>query len=149
MALTDVLHISNYKSKLKFTVGFENKSGGIEGTVEKIFDKQFDAGTSWKKNWNEILKGSAYNDGITYIVAAIIGSDILAYVGKTVHTLTKRYSGGVTGGLGLVFNSYEKNAQSILECTLYNASSPALVEGWCYQLLLNSGITLANKQDPN
>ncbi len=149
MTFTNVLGLTLGRDE-KFQATFAGRSGGLEGVVRTIYDKRFDGGRSAEAIWDAIKDVDRVSDGITYVIGVINGGASLAYVGKTTQTLAKRYAGGRTGGLKAVFDYYQENiGTSFMECTLYNTSNAAFIEGWCYQLLHDHGIRLTNIQDPN
>jgi hypothetical protein len=139
---------------LNLKVGTENKyavsmngNASIEGIAMCITDDRFPQGTSSHDAWEHILKLSGTNDAIVYVARVLKGSQQRAYVGKTLTTFSKRYPKGATGGLLKVFDFYDP--KDILDCTLYNVSHPALVELWCYQILLDKKFSVTNIQDPS
>ena len=131
-----------------FEAHVNNRRGGLQGKIQMVLDKSYTAKSS-ADIWDDVAESSANNDSITYICVAYSGSSALAYVGKTLNTMAKRYPKGPAGGLGLVFAFYEHGKYERIDWALYNNSHPALIEGWCYQLLVDQKIPLANQQDPS
>lgn len=130
-----------------YALGVDGKES-ISGTIVCIMDVRFKEGTSFTDAWTQILQASDTNDGIAYVVNVIKSSKQWAYVGKTLGAFKNRYPSGPTGGLEEVFKSYNPK-DSMLECALYNASHPALIEGWCYQILAAKKYSVTNIQDPS
>lgn len=144
----NVLNVRKNKS-VTYNLGLLRKEHhAIQGTLMCISDIRFQ-GMSKIDIWNTILAQNSVNDSIIYIITVTRGSKQLTYVGKTLNTLKKRYPAGPTGGLKLVFDLFREGTDDMLDCVLYNASHPALVELWCYQILVNRRINLANYQDPS
>ena len=138
--------------KLNSTVGYNlrldnSQFNSIQGLITCICNQRFE-GMTQADIWSRIREINDVNDSIIYIITATRGRDQITYVGKTLNTLHRRYPNGPTGGLKLVFDLYNKGG-AMLDCVLYNASHPALVELWCYQILVDKGINLANRQDPS
>jgi hypothetical protein len=133
--------------KNKYAVSMNDKAS-IEGAAMCIIDERFKQGTSSHDAWDYILKASGTNDSIVYVASVLKGYQQQVYVGKTLGTFSNRYRKGATGGLLKVFDFYDPKGD-ILDCTLYNVSYPALVEGWCYQILMDKKISVTNIQDPS
>ncbi|PIT05402.1 hypothetical protein TSA1_35175 [Bradyrhizobium nitroreducens] len=129
----------------KYELGMDG-SANITGSIMCIMDERFKEGTSATDAWQKILDAGGKNDGITYIINVIKSGKQWAYVGKTLGTFKSRYTNGPTGGLLQVFKFYDP--KDILDCTLYNVSHPALMEGWCYQVLAAKKYNVTNVQDP-
>lgn len=134
-------------SQLTYGLGFAGVQNSIQGALVCICDKRYN-GDAVVAIWNDLLHLNGANDSIVYVVTATRGSNQLTYVGKTLNKLGGRYPAGPLGGLKLVFDLYAQGS-AMLDCSLYNCSHPALVELWCYQLLMDRKFKLANLMDPS
>lgn len=149
MSVSNVLGLMYGANPSDYKLSVTMSSGGIQGKIVCIMDKIYVTGQQRNAIWNEIIQYNGNNDSICYIVTAVVGANRYAYVGKTLNTMGTRYPNGPSGGLALVFNTYENQFNAFMECVLYNGSHPALIEGWCYQMLQDKGFTLMNVQDPS
>ncbi len=151
MTTTNLLQIGAYATDVTYTAQITNKKGKLTGSLVVTLNHTFDGGKSTDDIWEEIISAGANHNGMTYIISVKTNAQQLTYIGKTLNTMKERYGqqvDAVKGGLKLVFDGYIKG-KSFLECTLYNVSHPALVEGWCYQIAEDKKWDLANKQDPS
>jgi hypothetical protein len=152
MSILNVFDIKIGAKKIFQASFIEPPKSAIEGVCVCICDNEYGSakyGKNWEPIWEDILKRSGGSDGQTYIIGAMWGgAGNLVYVGKTLNSLAKRYPKGPTGGLELVFEAYLAKPEKMI-CVLYNTSHPGLVEGWCYQILLDKKYNLANQQDPS
>ena len=139
----------NKSNQFNYSLKVDNdRPNEVQGAIVCICEKRYNAGGNLDLVWEDIIKQNGNTDSLTYIMTATRGSTQLTYVGKTLNKIEDRYQKGPTGGLKLIFDMFEKG-DAMLDCVLYNASHPALVELWCFQLLEDRNSPLANYQDPS
>jgi hypothetical protein len=149
MPISNVLNVNESTTVLTYHLGF-SPTTGTTGSFVCICDKLYTNAWRFVDLWADIIKKNGTSDSLVYVMTATKGGAQKTYVGKTLNKLSGRYPApaGPVGGLKIVTDMFQGGGDS-LACTLYNVSHPALVEGWCYQILMDKGFNLANLQDPS
>jgi hypothetical protein len=132
----------------KYSLSLESGGPALEGVIACICSRRYSQ-VSFDVIWEDIKERNAASNSIVYIMSATVGAYQVAYVGKTLGRLSDRYPAGPKGGLAIVRDTYVAHGFERFECTLYNPSHPALVELWCYSVLTDRKINLANIMDPS
>jgi len=151
---TNVLNLTKGQVyQLKYDIRRDGgaRNAGLEGAITMIHDTRYPSDKSASDIWASIRGDGDSDDGVTYLLGVQAGAKYYAYVGKTINEFNRRYPVEVpdTGGLGRIFDLVGRHNFDFLDCTLYNNSYPAALEGWCYHICADDkGFEMLNVADP-